>query len=171
VASEWTQFLSLTSSHRDECERVSQASGSGWWRVNKGEIPSFVPATMRPKLDGGVWVVSGSSSGVTYLMFGAERVDKPADSLDIQPFGIAVFSSGASAGMALIHHGGWLDRSVRLPQDFGAVASSCSTGSYFFSRPPEGKTSGSLHELGPGHKAAFERILSNLSRPSTGGAA
>lgn len=171
LAKEWTQFLSLSSAHREECEHISRASGSGWWRVNKGQIPSFVPATMQPKLDGGVWVVSGSSSGVTYLMFGAERVDRPADARDIQPFGIAVFPSGASTGMALIHHGGWIDRSVRLPDGFGSLASSCSTGSYFFARPPEGKSSGSLEDLGPGHKAAFQRILSSLSRPSTGGAA
>jgi hypothetical protein len=167
MTKQWTQFLSLSSSHRDECEQVSRASGSGWWRVNKGEIPSFVPPTMRPKLDGGVWVASGSSSGVTYLMFGAERVDVPAGSLDIQPFGMVVFSSGASTGMALIHHGGWMDRSVPLPPDFTAVASSCSTGSYFFARPPDGKTSGSLDELGPGQKAAFEHILRSLNPRST----
>ncbi len=116
-------------------------------------------------------MASGSSSGVTYLMFGAERVDLPANSLDIQPFGVSVFSSGASTGMALIHHGGWVDRSIQLPDDFRAIASSCSSGSYFFSRPPEGKTNGSLDELSAGHKAAFERIVSSLSPPSTGGAA
>lgn len=125
---------------------------------------------MQPKLDGGVWVVSGSSSGVTYLMFGAERIDKPADSLDIQPFGVAVFSSGASTGMALVHHGGWLDPSVRLPADFAQIASSCSTGSHFFSRPPEGKTSGSVDELGPGQKGAFDHILRTLAPRSSGGA-
>lgn len=170
MAKEWTQILSLSSSHREECEHVSRASGSGWWRVNKGDIPSFVPPTLRPKLDGGVWVASGSSSGVTYLMFGAERVDLPANSLDIQPFGVAVFPSGASTGMALIHHGGSFDRTVQLPGDFRTIASSCSTGSYFFSQPPEGKTSGSLDDLGAGHKAAFQSILSSLAHPSSGGA-
>jgi hypothetical protein len=171
MAEEWTQRLSLSSSHRDECERVSRASGSGWWRVSKSDIPSFVPSGMRAKLDGGLWVVSGSSSGVTYMMFGAERVDLPADSLDIQPFGMAVYSSGASGGMALIHHGGWISRSAALPTDFGSIASSCSSGSYFFSRPPEGKTSGTLDELSPGHKVAFDRILAALTPPSTGSAA
>jgi hypothetical protein len=104
-------------------------------------------------------------------MFGAERVDLPADAVDIQPFGIAVFSSGASTGMALIHHGGWPQRTTPLPSDFGTVASACSTGSYFFARPPEGQTSGSLSELGPGQKAAFDRILRSLTSTSTGGAA
>ena len=165
---EWTQILSLSSDDRAECERLSRVSGSGWWRIQKDEIPAFVPLGMRPKLDGGVMVVSASTSGVTYLMFGAERVDPPAE-LDIQPFGVAVFSSGASSGMALVHHGGWLERTTPLPGDFSSVASSCSTGSYFFARPPEGKTSGSLDELGTGHKLAFERILTALSS-STGGA-
>ena len=169
MTKEWRQILSLSSDHRMECERLSGVSGSGWWRIQKGDIPSFVPQGMRPKLDGGVMVVSARSSGVTYLMFGAERVDPP-DELDIQPFGVAVFSSGASTGMALIHHGGWLDRTTRLPNDFWSVASSCSTGSYFFARPPEGKRSGSLDELGTGHRLAFERIVVALSG-STGGVA
>ena len=171
MAKEWTQVLLLSSGHRDECEQVSQASGSGWWRVNKGNIPSFVPPTMRPKLDGGVWVASGSSSGVTYLMFGAERVDIPEDAVDIQPFGVAVFPSGASTGMALIHHGGWPDRTVQLPDDFGTVTDSCATGSYFFSQPPEGKTSGSLDELSVGQRNAFDRIVGSLSGSTDGGAA
>jgi len=166
---EWTQNLPLSSDHRRECESLSGVSKSGWWRIQKGAIPSFVPQGMRQKLDGGVIVVSGSPSGVTYLMFSAERVDPP-DDLDIQPFGVAVFSSGASTGMALIHHGGWLDRTTPLPDDFVSVTRSCSTGSYFFARPPEGKTSGSLDELGMGHKLAFERIVSTLSG-STGGPA
>jgi hypothetical protein len=162
MAKEWTQILPLSSDHRRECELLSGVSRSGWWRIQKGDIPSFVPQGMRDKLDGGVMVVSGSSSGVTYLMFAGERVDPPAE-LDIQPFGVAVFSSGASTGMALIHHGGWLDRTTPLPEGFWSVARSCSTGSYFFARAPEGKTSGSLDELGTGHKLAFKRILAALS--------
>ena len=37
------------------------------------------------------------------------------------------------------------------------------TGSYFFARPPEGKTSGALDELTRGHKYAFDRVVSVLS--------
>lgn len=164
---ERAQILRLSSDHRRECETLSEVSGSGWWRIQKGDLPSFVPQTMRPKLDGGVMVVSGSPSGVTYLMFSAERVDPPNE-LDIQPFGVAVFSSGASTGIALIHHGDWPKRTTPLPDDFWNVARSCSTGSYFFARPPEGKTRGSLDELGPGHKGAFDRIVLTLSG-TTGG--
>jgi len=168
MTKEWTQVLPLNPDQRKECERLAEVKGSGWWRIQKDEIPSFVPEGMRPKLDGGVIVVLGSSSGVTHLMYGAERVDRRAGELDIQPFGIVVFSSGASTGMALIHHGGWLGRTTPLPNDFWSVASSCSTGSYFFASPPEGKTSGSLDELGIGHKLALEELRKALSG-STGG--
>ncbi|MFI5168085.1 MAG: hypothetical protein ACHQQS_15870, partial [Thermoanaerobaculales bacterium] len=166
MADERTQILSITTEQREEWVALSRASGSGWWRIQKGDYPSFVPATMRAKLDGGVMVVSGSTSGTTYVMFGAERVDPPVSKLDIQPFGIVMFSSGAAPGMAVIHHGGWPQRSTPLPADFFSVASSCSTGSYFFARPPEGKTSGTLDELGPGHKGAFEKIVRALTQPS-----
>ncbi len=141
MAKERTQILSLSSDQRSECEELSSAPGSDWWRIQKGDIPSFIPESMRPKLDGGVMVVSGSSSGTTYLMFGAERVDPP--NVDIHPFGVAVFPSGASTGVAVVHHGGWVKRTTPLPPDFTDIASSCSTGSYVFSCPPEGKTSGS----------------------------
>jgi hypothetical protein len=116
---------------------------------------------MRPKLDGGLIVVSGSSSGTTCVAFSAERIDK--GNLDIQPFGVFVFPSGASTGMALVHHGGWLNRTTPLPADFNQIASTCSTGSYFFSRPPEGKTSGTLDELSDGHRAAFDRVVNYLT--------
>ena len=167
MAKERTQRLPLSPEKRKECERLAEVKGSGWWRIQKDEIPSFVPEGMRSKLDGGVMVMLGSSSGVTQLMYGAERVDKPAGELDIQPFGMTVFSSGASTGMALIHHGDWIDRTTPLPPDFWRVASSCSTASYFFANPPEGKTSGSLDELGPGHKYAFEKISLALSGSSS----
>lgn len=169
MAKERTQILSLSSDQRSECEELSKASGSGWWRIQKGDIPSFVPEGMRPKLDGGVMILSGSSSGTTYLMFGAERVDAP--DVDIHPFGVVVFPSGASTGMAVVHHGGWVERTTPLPSDFTDIASSCSTGSYFFSRPPERKTSGSLDELGQGQRGAFESIMSSLSAPPGGSAA
>jgi hypothetical protein len=123
---------------------------------------------MRQKLDDGVMLASGSPSGVTYLMFCAERVDPP-DDLDIQPFGIAVFSSGASIGMALILHGGWPDRTTPLPNDFRSIACSSSTRSFFFAKPPEGKTIGSLDELRLGHKLALVRIVAILSGSTSGG--
>ena len=161
MATEWIQPLPLSTEQRQEWETLSSASGSGWWRVNRGDIPSFVPATMRPKLDGGLIVVSGSSSGMTCVVFSAERVDR--GNLDILPFGVFVFPSGATAPMALLHHGGWIGRTTPLPADFNSIASSCSTGSYFFARPPEGKTSGSLEELADGHRQAFERVVDYLN--------
>jgi hypothetical protein len=99
-------------------------------------------------------------------MFGAERVDPPE--LDIHPMGIAVYSSGASTGMIIIHHGRWVGRTTTLPADFWNVVPACSTGSYFFARPPEGKTAGSLDELGPGQKFAFQRIVAALSGSTRG---
>ena len=160
MATEWIQPLSLSTDQRQEWERLSSVSGSGWWRANRGDIPSFVPPTMRPKVDGGLIVVSGSSSGMTCVVFSAERVDK--GNLDIQPFGVFVFPSGALDPMALLHHGGWVGRTTPLPADFYSIASACSTGSYFFARPPEGKTSGTLEELADGHRQAFVRVVDYL---------
>lgn len=157
------QFLELTEAHKAECMRMSVASGSGWWRMGKSDIPSFIPEGLRPKLDGGVMVLSGSASGTTYLMYGAERVDAPADSIDIQPFGIAVFPAGAGPYMAVVHHGGWPDRSVPVPSDYWNVMSSCATGSYFQAHPPEGKTNGTLDELSHAQRGAFEIIFTALS--------
>ncbi len=169
MTQERTQILSVSSGQRAEFEELSHFSGSGWWRIGKDDIPSFVPAGMGPKLDGGVMVLSGSASGVTIVMFGADRIDKPVDKLDIHPFGMAVFPSGSSDGMAIIHHGGWMDRSKPLPDDFWSVANSCNTASYFFANPPEGATSGTLDQLGTGYRLAFERIASVFS--GSGGSA
>ena len=163
---ERTQILSISSAQRQEFEHLSRASSSGWWRIGKDEIPSFVPATMRPKIDGGVVVLSGSSSGNTIVMFGADRIDRPVDKSDIHPFAMAVLPNGATGGMAIIHHGGWIERSRTLPDDFWAVANSCQTASYFFARPPEGVTSGTLDQLDTGYRLAFDRVVAALSNSS-----
>jgi hypothetical protein len=120
---------------------------------------------MRDKLDGGIMILSASSSGSTLAVFSAERIDK--GNLDIQPFGLFVRSSGADATMALVHHGGWLDRTTPLPGDFWSIASTCSTGSYFFAKPPEGKVSGSLDELTAPHRDAYGRIVDYYSSESS----
>ena len=135
--------------------------------MSKEEIPSFVPAGLHSKLDGGVFIVSGSSSGMTFLMYGGERVDYPDNAVDIQPFGAVVTPSGAGPTMAVIHHGGWPERSIDLPADYVQVMSGCSAGNYFFARPPEGKTSGSLDELSDGQRFAFERIVGALVKKSS----
>ena len=166
MTQERTQILSISSGERAAFEALSRASGSGWWRVGKADIPPFVPATMVPKLDGGVIVLSGSASGTTIVMFGADRIDQPVDMRDIHPFGMGVFPSGSSDGMAIIHHGGWLERSKPLPDDFWKIANSCNTASYFFSNPPEGATSGTLDQLGTGYRLAFEKIASVFSGSS-----
>ena len=64
--------------------------------------------------------------------------------------------------MAVIHHGGWPERSTPIPTDYFDVVESCQTGSYFFARPPEGKTSGSLDELSHGQRGAFEVVVRAL---------
>ena len=92
------QFIDLTESQRSECEQISAASGSGWWRVDQNRMPSFVPDGLKPKLDGGVMVLSGSASGATYLMYGAERIDTPVAQVDIQPFGHCRVSLGIAFG-------------------------------------------------------------------------
>ena len=108
-------------------------------------------------------VLSGSSSGATIVMFGADRIDAPVDKLDIHPFGMIVLPAGAVGGMAIIHHGGWIDRSKPLPDEYWQVAKSCNTGSYFFANPPEGVTSGTLNQLGTGYRLAFEKVAAALS--------
>ena len=168
MAKNQIQFIELTKDQRAECERLSRASASGWWRMSKEEmIPSFVPAGLHPKLDGGVFILSGSASGSTFLMYGAERIDYPDNAVDIQPFGAIVSPSGASPTMAVIHHGGWPERSIELPPDYVEVMSGRSAGNYFFARPPEGKISGSLDDLSDGQRFAFERIVKALSEKSS----
>ena len=160
-----TQVLPLSPAARTEMNKLAYAGGDGWWRVEATSIPSFVPATMKPKLDGGVVVISGSAPGVRYAMFAADRVDAPVSKIDIQPFAVAFFPDGTESGLIIVHHGGTISRSVELPQDYQKVVSSSGANSYFYSRPPEGKTSGSLSELGEGYKAAFDDLVTYLKSP------
>jgi hypothetical protein len=147
---------------------MATASGSCWWRVGRNELPSFVPPTMRPKLDGGVIVVSGSAAGTCYVMFGAERADFPANEVDLQAFAVAVYPDGQTSGLAMVHHGGTVSRSICLPSDYQAIVSSSAPNGYYYENPPEKRLSGSLESLSVRQRSAFEHIVAYVSGSGAG---
>jgi len=154
------RYIKLGREEQIEVEQLAEAPG--WCIIPKEKIPKVFPEDFREKMDSAVIVASGTPAGVTYLMCNARRVDWKDRAIDQEPFGIVVLPAGASTGGMFIHHGDWEGRTMHPPKEFWECVIASGAGNYFCSNPPTGKTSGSLAELPPGDKEAFERIIEKL---------
>jgi len=164
-----TSFIPLTPEQQREVEGLSQSPG--WRALPQSELPTFLPASLRARLDSAV-VISSSTvlSGRTYVVCNGLRVDRRADAIDHEPFVISVLSSDASTGGMFVHHGDWNGRTEQAPAEFWESVERSGVGDYFFANPPSGRTFGELADLDAPHKRAFYRAIELLraaEEPST----
>ena len=156
-------WLRLSRQQQDEFGQL--VPSETWRRVSRDELPSVFSTTLRSKLDSAIMVSTISPQGVAYLAFSADRVDLKTESIDIEPFAIAMpFGEPPTTGLFL-HHGTWPDRTVAAPDGLLEAIDQSGIGNYFLSHPPEGKVSGRLDELSRGHRGAFDALVGRLIHP------
>lgn len=165
-----TSILSLTSTQQAEFEALSRKLGSsaGYrWLSGKG-IPSRVPGTLRSKMPAALMMWERTSSRCTVIVCNGVRVDKAARALDQEPFGVAVYSSGASTAGVFVHHGSWKGRTVRITPEVQGILNSTVLANYFPLGGAPSKSSGPLSDLsGTPHEGAFRAALQGLFSKST----
>lgn len=152
-----TSWVSLTSGQREELSELCRAS---CWRViPQIELPKVFPERLRAKIDSALLITAETSTGGTYQVVSALRVDSKDRQVDVEPFGLIVHSSGASPYGVFLHHGDWEGRSEPPPEDFWDDVLANGVGDYFYARPPAGRNEGTLRELPIRHRGAFEAVV------------
>lgn len=151
-------WISITTTQQDEL--AAFVPMSGWCLVPKAGIPTLFPAPFRQKFDSALAIAAPTSSGGTYLVFNALRVEPRSREIDQEPFAIIVHSTGPAVSGMFLHHGNWPDRTRRPPAAFWAHVDESGVGDYFLTYPPSALTTGTLDELPPGHREAFDRAIS-----------
>lgn len=149
-------WLNLTLTQQQELDAFSRMPG--WRLLSKESLPTVFPQSFREKLDSGIVIAAPTSSGGTWLVFNALRVDSRDQAIDQEPFAIIVHSTGAASSGMFLHHGDWPGRTESPPSGFWDRVQESGIGNYFYSNPPSGLTSGDLYQLPPGHREAFEKV-------------
>jgi hypothetical protein len=155
-------WVNLTTEQQEELDRV--VPSPGWRVVPQYELPSVFPENFRRKIDSALMISTPTSTGGTYLAYSANRVDCRARAIDIEPFGLIVHSTGVGSIGVFLHHGQWVERSAPLPPGFWDEVARSGVGEYFQTRPPEGRSQGTLEELPRGHSGAFAAVVRELRR-------
>lgn len=153
-------WLSLSDDQQGELEGI--APSPGWRIIRRAELPTVFPEPFRAKIDSAVVISAPTSTGGTYLVYSANRVDYRDRQIDIEPFGLIVHSSGPSSSGVLLHHGGWKGRSEPPPAEFWEVVAESGVGDYFYSNPPEGLSYGTLDQLPKGHRGGFDAVVREI---------
>ncbi len=113
-------------------------------------------------------MVAPTSSGGTYAVLNYDRVDRPAWSLDQDPFGLIVDSTGARPEALLVHHGEWHQRTIQPSTSFWDHVDESGIGRYFPHPNLPSGSSGPLSDLsGKGHLNAFEEFKRRVRSAST----
>ena len=131
----------------------------GWRVLSRDALLSVFPARLRSKIDSALAITAETTTGGTYLVFSALRVDSKDRALDMEPFGLIVHSTGPGSTGVFLHHGEWEGRTEPAPPDFWYEVHAYGIGDYFFARPPGSRTSGSLDELPTKHDGAFRTVI------------
>ena len=153
-------WIQISTSQKDEISKYGTEPG---WRYLPAEsIPSVFPQDFRDKMESAVLVVAPTSTGGTYLMFNARRVDTNAAAIDQEPFGVVVHSTGPASSGMFLHHGSWAGRTTKPPLVFWDRVEESGVGNYFLSNPPEGLLSGPLSDLPDGDLNAFVRVTARI---------
>ena len=126
------------------------------------QLPSVFAPGFQDKLDSALAISAETSTGGTYLVAEAFRVDFKDQSNDQEPFCLIVRPVGEASEGVFLHHGDWKGRSVSPPEGFWEEIEVSGVGDYFFSRPPPGRLEGSLQELPPGYLGAFNSAVREI---------
>lgn len=150
-------WINLSTEQLDELNQYGLEPG---WRVlHQSELPGVFPDRLRGKIDSALAVTAPTSSGGTFLVFSALRVDSRDRAVDMQPLGLIVHSTGVSSSGVFIDHGNWPGRTEPAPAEFWNQVDTYGIGDYFSARPPEGRSTGSLEELSIQHRGAFSAAV------------
>ena len=150
-------WINLSSDQQDELNQYSREPG--WRIVSKGDLPSVFPDRLRTKIDSALAITAETSTGGTYLVFSALRVDSKYREVDMHPLGFIIHSTGVSSSGVFLDHGDWLGRTEPAPPEFWAQVNTDGIGDYFYARPPAGQTSGPLGDLSIQHRGAFRAAM------------
>jgi hypothetical protein len=150
-------YITLTSTQ--QAELTSVVPSSGWKIISGKDLPTVFPHTFRNKIDSALVISQPTSTGGTYLVLSARRVDKKANAIDLEPFAIIVHSTGTGRTGVFLHHGSWEGRTEQLPEDFLDEASRSGIGDYFLSKPPNAATQGTIDQLPKGDRGAFDAAV------------
>lgn len=153
-------WINLGSTQQDELG--SQLPPLGSWCLLAGtQLPSVFPTTLRDKIGLALAIAAPTSTGGTYLVYSAHRVDRPAKAIDIEPFGLIVHSTGPSASGVYLHHGSWGGRTYYPPRDFWNDVAQSGVGGYYMTQSPANLRSGTLDQLPKGNLNAFDAVATS----------
>jgi hypothetical protein len=155
-------WIRLTPSQQRELDSIVPTPGRRL--VPKENIPSVFPVSFREKMDSAVMISAPTSTGGTFLVFNAIRLDAKAMAFDQEPFAIIVHTTGSDSEGLFLHHGSWEGRTEHPSTAFWDELSKSNVGNYFLSAPPSGMKSGSLEQLPVGHRKAFAEITEWIRR-------
>ena len=146
-----------------EIERlVESLDGDGFVMVAQGDLPSAIPLGLAGKMDSAVFVVSGSAGDRAIAMWNGYRIDQRPQAVDEHPIAIMMISGSVQPEAVILDHGGWDGRTTPLSDEHKRYILNSGVGDYFLSQPPEGVPSGSLGQLSPGRRDAFEQCVNEL---------
>jgi len=152
-----SSWIHLSRSQQEDIARYGIKEG---WRVlHKESLPNAFPPDFREKMDSAVLIAAPTSTGGTYLVFNARRVDTKSKAIDQEPFAIISHSTGPSSSGMFIHHGDWEGRTETPPQAFWDHVNESGIGDYFLSNPPVNRLSGTFADLPKGDRGAFEQAI------------
>ncbi|HEX7049052.1 MAG TPA: hypothetical protein VF188_02480 [Longimicrobiales bacterium] len=162
----------LTSTQQAEFEDLARQVGapSGYSWLQPHQLPTTIPATLRTKLPTALLMWERTPSGTTILVCNGIRYDAKANALDQEPFGVAVYPSGASTAGIFAHHGSWNGRTAPLPPAIGDIIGSSSLWDYYPLSEVPSTSSGPLTDLKrTSYEGAFRAVVSQLLQRSTSG--
>lgn len=158
--------FSLSSSQLEEFEQIAKkySSTSGYKWLSSSQIPTAIPESLRNKLQSAMLMWERTNSSSVFLVFNNIRLDQKDNSLDQQPFGIVVNSSGASTYGIFIDHGNWQNRTTPITPEVLNILESTSLGNYFpLCEEVSKNSSGSLSDLkNTSHEGAFKKMINRL---------
>ncbi len=153
-------WKNLTRQQQDELSRCVPTPG--WRIIPQAELPSFFPEGFRKKIDSALMISTLTSTGGTYLVYSANRIDLKDRAVDIEPAGLILHSTGASTSAVFLHHGAWEGRSEYPPAQFWDEISRSGVGNYYHTNPPGGLHEGTLDQLPKGHRGAFDELVREI---------
>jgi hypothetical protein len=138
----------------------------GEYRVlTQDQLPPFIPSGLVSKTNSAIALSSTTAEGTTILLINLRRFDDRQGEMDQEPF-VYFFlpESPALSSGALVHHGDWDGRTVKLPQPVrDAFLTSGSNAKIPLPDDPPHKR-GPLAELqSSSHENAFSSVLRKLT--------
>ncbi len=138
---------------------------SGWRIISRDQLPSVFPCSLRSKVDSALVITADTSTGGTYFIVSAWRLDRKDCAFDNEPFGLIVHASGASEDGVFLHHGEWEGRTQPIPDYLLNAIDSEGVGDYLWAIPPADQNEGGLLDLVPlprPHRGAFHSIVQEI---------